>query len=80
MRHLVVWLSEVVKAGDVFQEHTKLRRQVFEHQTVVVSLLQLPHMFLGMNKHTHTHPSHLIAYSYLDRPDYNNYWLSLLCP
>lgn len=53
MCHLVVRLSEVVKAGDVFQEHTELCRQVFEHQAMVVSVLQLPHMLLGVNKHTH---------------------------
>lgn len=51
MWHLVVRLSVVVKAGDVFQEHAKLCRQVFEHQTVVISLLQLPHMFLRTNTH-----------------------------
>lgn len=63
--HLVVRLSEVVEAGDVFQEHTKLCRQVFEHQAMVIRVLQLPNMFLGMNKHTRL--SHLITYSYPDR-------------
>ena len=55
MIHLVVWLGEVVEGGDVFQEDTELCRQVFEHQAMVVSLLQLPHMFLRMRKHNHTH-------------------------
>lgn len=31
MCHLVVRLSEVIQAGDVFQKHTKLCRQMFEH-------------------------------------------------
>lgn len=46
--HLVVRFCEVVQAGDVFQKHTELCRQMFEHQVMVVSLLQLPHVFLGI--------------------------------
>lgn len=51
--HLVVRFSEVVQAGDVFQEQAKFCRQMFEHQAMVVSLLQLPHMLLGLSKRTH---------------------------
>lgn len=51
--HLVVGLGEVVQAGDVLQEHSKLCRQVFEHQPMIVGLLQLPNMFLR-GEHTHT--------------------------
>lgn len=44
--HLVVWLGEVVQAGDVLQKHDKLGRQVFEHESMVVGFLQLADMFL----------------------------------
>lgn len=61
--HLVVRLGEVVQAGDVLQEHSKLCRQVFEHQPMVVGLLQLPNMFLR-GEHTHSsHPSSLLPFS-----------------
>lgn len=53
MCHLVVGLGEVVEGGDVFQEDTKLCWQLFEHQTVVVSVLQLPYVFLETNKPRH---------------------------
>lgn len=53
MCHLVVGLGEVVEGGDVFQEDTELCRQLFEHQTVVVGVLQLPYVFLEMNKPAH---------------------------
>lgn len=62
MCHLVVRLGEVVQAGDVLQKHSKLCRQVFEHQPMVVGLLQLPNMFLG-GKHTNSSHSNLLPFS-----------------
>lgn len=76
MCHLVVRLSEVVQAWDVFQKHSELRRQVFEHQAMVVSLLQLPHVFLGTKN---TNLSHVNIYKLPGQGSQDNH-RSLLCP
>lgn len=59
--YLVVRFSEVVEVGNMFQKNTKLCRQVFEHQTMVISLLQLPHMLLEINNKHIYHLSSLTA-------------------
>lgn len=39
----------------MLQEQTELRREVLEHQAVVISVLQFPHVFLETSKHARTH-------------------------
>lgn len=57
--YLVIGFGEVIQAGDVFQEQSKLCWEVLEHQAVLISLLQFPHVLLGT--HTHTRLSHSIT-------------------
>lgn len=44
----------------MFQEQAKLCWEVLEHQAVLISLLQFPHMLLGTSKHT-SHTAHLLV-------------------
>lgn len=45
--YLIVWFGEVVQVRDVIQEDSELSRQVFQHEPVVIGVLQLPYMLLG---------------------------------
>lgn len=42
----------------MFQEQTKLCWEVLEHQAVLISLLQFPHVLLATSKHSLTHSAH----------------------